>query len=103
MHKLMHMTTTSAQAVEARKAALFAKVSTPALVSALLTLDAIPVRQQTAEQMLSHSWTCTELERRHPEVLDALDEYCDTRTGADGEPTYAQVLIAALRLAPVGR
>jgi hypothetical protein len=80
-------------------AALFAKSSTPTLVTSLLALDAMPAAPE-------HSWarakTIEELERRFPaaaEAVEAVFEEAENRiiAGEDvPDVDYVAVLIAAI-------
>lgn len=70
---------------------LLAKTSTPALVLSALTLDAI--KQPTEEQRLVRSWTCDELERRHPEVTAVMEAWAED---LDTPASYVETLVAAL-------
>lgn len=82
----------------ARLAALFARTSTPALVTSLRTLDATAT---TAERRWARAKTIEELERRYPTASAAVEaafEAAELRieAGEDVEVDYAAVLIAAI-------
>lgn len=82
--------THTTDSTEARKAAIFARATTKALVGAVLILDA--KANPTSEERLTYAWTCDELERRAGGVQDdiAFAEFMDANEGM----TYAELLLA---------
>ena len=79
----------------AKLAALFARTSTPALVTALLTLDKTA---DTPELRWSRAKTIGELERRFPDASAAVERAFDEAEGQEpyAEVDYVAVLIAAI-------
>lgn len=74
-----------------KRQALFARTSTPALVGSAMMLDALD--SPTAEERLTIAWICQELERRHPEVVAALEAWCENLSSP---LSRVEVTIAAL-------
>jgi hypothetical protein len=68
--------------------------SSRTLVSALLILEGKP--QRSAEEKLTRSWLCTELESRYPQVAAQLDAWSEAVEGPLSELSYGEVLVAAL-------
>jgi hypothetical protein len=77
----------------ARAQARLAATPSPLLVESLLALDA--KADDLAEERTVAVWIVDELERRHPEVVPALEVWVDTENPEDHR-SYAQVLIDAL-------
>lgn len=85
---------------EAKLAALFARSSTPALVTSLLTLDAA---KSSPERNWARAKTIGELERRFPEAAAAVEQAFDAaetdiEQGGTGDVDYVAVLVAAIPL-----
>lgn len=82
---------------KARLAAVLARTGTPALVTALVALEAQP---SSVERNMARAWTIDELERRFPAasaaVQDAFEtaERAEAAGGAYVEVDYVTVLIA---------
>lgn len=84
------MTTEQKATTETRKANLFARTSTAALIGAARLLDTMD--KVTAEQRLVYAWTCDELERRAGGIQD--DEAFGDFMEANEDDTYAEILLA---------
>jgi hypothetical protein len=86
---------------KARMAALFARTTTPTLITSLLTLATIGERS-SAEERWVHAQIISELERRHPTADAAVEaaflaaETEMERTGEYVEVDYVGVLLAAI-------
>lgn len=75
---------------------LLNRTSTATLITSALMLDAI--QNPTEEQRLVKSWTCGELEQRHPEVTAALEAWAED---LDTSASYVETLVAALPMTAV--
>lgn len=90
---------TSTQLAE-RKTALFARTATPALVQAMVILDAMSTPSQ--EEVLTLAWIRGEIERRIPAVDRAIEAAFDAaaekeeRTGEYVHVEYTAVVLAAI-------
>jgi len=89
---------TKTESLLAKRDALMARMGTAQLVECALMIDQqhpSPVR--TADQNRAYAWILTEIDKRHPEILDTLEEfYLDSNQDNWFSKTSAEVTHDAL-------
>ncbi|ASR78025.1 hypothetical protein I5G95_gp08 [Mycobacterium phage Bella96] len=80
----------SSKSIEDRKAALFARTSTPVLLQSAATLEALS--SPTADQRMVRAWTFDEIERRVGKIT--LDEEPEFERVYDETDSYLAALVA---------
>lgn len=88
---------------KAQLTALFRKSATPALIDALLILEAKRATSKLDEfELMSRAWTIEELERRFPAASDAVEAaFLDSETALQSGGQYTEVDYVAVLVAHI--